>query len=72
MSELSYLNCRLSVKFSKRLKRERTLKIEIQHEPENKHVEEVVGEDEVVELHCEVVIELTNEQVENPLVVAEV
>ena len=67
----SNLNCRLSVKFSKRLKRERTLKIEIQHESENKHVEEV-EENEVVELHCEVVIELANEQVENPVVVAEV
>ena len=59
------------MKFSKRLKRERTLKIEIQHESENKHVEEV-EENEVVELHCEVVIELANEQVENPVVVAEV
>ena len=68
------------MKFSKRLKRNRTMNREIKEKPENQPVEEVEegrlveggsAEGGVEELECEVVVELTGTdiKVENPLVI---
>ena len=46
------------MKFSKRLRRDRTLKIEIQEESENRQNVEV-EEDKVAELQCEVGVVMT-------------